>query len=293
LKEVSVEGKTTNKFNFTIGLYDQYAAQIIRSGNCITLLSNDMTINKDTFWNPNYFEDLTKYVFWTFNKSFQSILIEIIGALSLSVVSRCAKLLQENFTPYHAIPEKSPDEELQWCLVKNGHLKKDPKFEPMYVLDKENRSALLRALSEKITLSKTTAVEAGDIPKPETVGEKAISFLEVLRPLNDNPAETLHFINLKLEEANVEFNLLTKVDKLPNGKNPYGLNGAIAAMIDFFYQHNYFKREYSLEQIFNTYSTYTGNSIAKLRTFLSEFRDDNSYIKHFDKLKRLKINKLK
>ena len=69
LKEVSVEGKTTNKFNFKIGYYDQYAAQIIRSGNCITLLSNDISITKETFWNPNHFEDLTRYVFWTLTKA--------------------------------------------------------------------------------------------------------------------------------------------------------------------------------------------------------------------------------
>jgi hypothetical protein len=98
---------------------------------------------------------------------------------------------------------------------------------------------------------------------------------------------------LTLGEAGFELQLLSKVDKLPNGKNPYSLNGAIAAMVDFFYQNNYFKKEYSLEQIFKAYSTYTGNSIAKLRSFLSEFRQDNSYIKHFEKLKQLKINKLK
>lgn len=64
LREVSVDGKITNKFNFRIGFYDQYAAQIIRSGNCITLLSNNITINKSTFGtliilkiSPNMFLD--------------------------------------------------------------------------------------------------------------------------------------------------------------------------------------------------------------------------------------------
>jgi hypothetical protein len=84
-----------------------------------------------------------------------------------------------------------------------------------------------------------------------------------------------------------------KIDKLSNGKNPYGLNGAIGAMIDFFYQHNYFKKEYNLEEIFKAYFAYTGNAIAKLKTFLSEFRHENSYIKHFEKLKQLKVSKLK
>ena len=60
----------------------------------------------------------------------------------------------------------------------------------------------------------------------------------------------------------------------------------------FFYQHRYFKKEYSLEEIFKAYLEYSGNTIGKLHTFLSDFRDDKSYRKHFAKLKALKINKL-
>ena len=40
LNEISVEGKTTSKFNFRIAHYDQYAAQIIRTGNRITLINH-------------------------------------------------------------------------------------------------------------------------------------------------------------------------------------------------------------------------------------------------------------
>lgn len=184
-------------------------------------------------------------------------------------------LLQENITPYHAISEKSVDEELQWCFVKNEHPKKDPKFEQMYSLDKENRATILHALSQRMIILKSPEKDFVKTPE-DLVEEKAISFLDVLMPININPNVTLNFVNSKLEEAGFELQLLSKVDKLPNGKNPYGLNGAIAAMIDFFYQYNYFKKEYSLKQIFKTYSTYTGNSIAKLKTFLSEFRQDNS-----------------
>ena len=93
IKEVSVEGKTTNKFNFSIGFYDQYAAQILRSGNCITLLSNKITITKDTFWNPNYLEDLTKYVFFTFNKSFLLILKEALDRITFPILKRCIYVL--------------------------------------------------------------------------------------------------------------------------------------------------------------------------------------------------------
>ena len=37
LNELQVEVKTSNKFNFKIGFNVQYPAQIIRTGNCITL----------------------------------------------------------------------------------------------------------------------------------------------------------------------------------------------------------------------------------------------------------------
>jgi hypothetical protein len=294
LKEVSVEGKTTPKFHFNFALYDHYAAQIIRSGNCITLLSNNISITKENFWNTNYFEDVTTYVFWTFNKSFLLTLIENIELLNLSTITRCQHLLEENFVPYDTKLEEQADEEVQWCLVKNEHLKKDDKFQQMYLLDKENRSEILKALTEKIASLKTVQ----RVPKPAdeentVIVTKATSFLDLLKPINSHPLQTVHILQHKLEEAGFEYNLFSKIDKLPNGKNPYGLNGAIAAMIDFFYQHEYFKKEHGLEEIFKSYASYTGNSIAKLKSFLSEFRHDNSYVKHFEKLKKLKINKLK
>jgi len=105
--------------------------------------------------------------------------------------------------------------------------------------------------------------------------------------------ETVQFIISKWAEAEFDLNIFLKVAKLPNGKNPYGLNGAIAAMIDFFWQHNYFKKGYSMEEVFKAYMAYTGNSIGKLKSFFVDFRKDKSYIKHFEKLKQLKINKLK
>jgi hypothetical protein len=294
IKEVSVEGKTSPKFHFNFALYDHYAAQIIRSGNCITLLSNNISITKENFWNTNYFEDLTRYVFWTFNKSFLLTLLENIDILNASVITRCQQLLLDNFTPYDTKLEEQADEEVQWCLVKNEHIKKNDKFKQMYLLDKENRTEILKALTEKIASLKSVH----NITKPAeeeitAIEAKPRSFLDLLKPINNDPLQTVSFLKDKLDAAGFEFNLFTKIDKLPNGKNPYGLNGAIAAMIDFFYQYDYFKKEHSLEEIFKAYSSYTGNSIAKLKTFLSEFRQDNSYMKHFEKLKKLKINKLK
>ena len=65
ISEVSVEGKQSSKFHFTTGYYDRYVNQIIRTGNCITLLSTKISITEEVFWNINYFEDIVKYVFCT------------------------------------------------------------------------------------------------------------------------------------------------------------------------------------------------------------------------------------
>ncbi len=85
--------------------------------------------------------------------------------------------------------------------------------------------------------------------------------MEILNPINGSAEETLCFIKLKISEANFEFNIFSLVERFPNGKNQYGLNGCIAAAIDFFYQLGYFKSDYNLEQIFKAYSSHTGNTM--------------------------------
>ena len=298
LNEVSVEGKKTSKFNFNIGFNDQYAAQIIRTGNCVTLLSNHITLTEDSFWNTNYFEDVTRFVFWTFNENFLLKLIEKVESLKIPVLKRCAELLKENFIPYNEAIHEESDEELQWCFVKNTFLKKEAKFSKMYMLDEQNRSAILHAVEKRIAefqkslpliVTIDESIEIKDETQPAT---KANLFLEMLKPINGSPEDTLRFILQKTEEAGFEYNIFSPVPRLDNGKNPYGLNGCMAAMIDHFYQFHYFKKEYDLEQIFKAYLQYSGNNIGKLKTFISEFRHDNSFIKHTEKLKALKIKKL-
>jgi hypothetical protein len=240
LNEVSVEGKTTSKFNKHIGYNDQYVAQIIRTGNCITLLSNPLALTEDSFWNTNYFEDLTRYVFWTFNKSFLLKLTEKIETLKLPVLKRCAELLLQNSIPYAEPLHDHPDEELKWCYVKNENLKKDPKFSQVYLLDGQNRTAILNAVEERIAefpkpLLQPLLVEEPAVPEDGTLSaSKTILFLEVLKPNNGSLEETLQFIRQKTEEAGFEFKLFSSVPRLGNGKNPYGLNGCVAAMIDHF-----------------------------------------------------------
>ncbi|HTI09751.1 MAG TPA: hypothetical protein VL832_14380 [Puia sp.] len=150
LNEVPVEGKKTPKFNFTIGYYDLYAAQIIRLSNCLTLLSNKFTITEDTFWNANHFEDLAKYIFWTFNQGFLHKLRGGVQTQKLSILQHCHKILTENPIPYgEPIPETA-DEELKWCYVKLDSLKGEPKFNRMYSFAQENRQAFLLAVEKRM-----------------------------------------------------------------------------------------------------------------------------------------------
>ena len=195
LNEVPVEGKSTSKFNWRIGFYDQYVAQIIRTGNCITLLSTKINLTEDSFWNTNYFEDLTKYVFWTFNKSFLFKITEKIESLKLPPLQHCLKLLKENFVPY-GNELNNADEELQFCYRKNQSLKKHAKFAQMYLLDEQNRTSILTAVEKRINEFPKPALQASGINPPVIEDEtkptsNAILFLEVLRPLNGSPEETL------------------------------------------------------------------------------------------------------
>ncbi len=103
----------------------------------------------------------------------------------------------------------------------------------MYLLDEKNRSAILKAVEKRIAQFPEVIPDIGTMGPP-TVTEPAkaieitILFLEVLRPMNGTAQNTLQFIKDKTEEADFD------VPRLENGKNPYGLNGCMAAMIDFF-----------------------------------------------------------
>lgn len=150
LNEVPLDAITTCKFNKYMGIYDQYVMQIVRNGNCITFLSNTLELSDDSFWNINYFEELTKYVFWTFNKSFLFQLIEKVQHLKISVIEHCIELLQQNLAPYNEPLDSCQDEELIWCYIKNERLKADSRFIMVYSLDEHNRKTLLQALENSI-----------------------------------------------------------------------------------------------------------------------------------------------
>jgi hypothetical protein len=71
---------------------------------------------------------------------------------------------------------------LQWCFVENEHLKKDPKFDQMYSVDKENRLAVLQVLTERM-LSLNGRAKDFEKTSKDLVEEKETSFLDVLMPI--------------------------------------------------------------------------------------------------------------
>src|ERR1022692_1692669 len=188
LNQVPVDGKKTNTFNSITGNYIQYAEQIIRTGNCITLLSDRFEITEDSFWNISHFEIISKYIFFTFNKSFLLKLIEKTESLKQTTLIRCAELLHENPAAYNNEFEETNDEELYWCYVKNNNLKKEIRFNEMYEMDTNNRAAILVAVEKRIPQYHTSA------PQQEKPAKKHIQFLEMLRPMNGSQEEALNFI---------------------------------------------------------------------------------------------------
>jgi hypothetical protein len=71
LTEVPVEKKKTLLVHWVLwSSQAKNVMKIIRNGCCITLLSDFVPIEAKTFFRMLYFEDYSKYVFWTFNTNF-------------------------------------------------------------------------------------------------------------------------------------------------------------------------------------------------------------------------------
>ena len=180
---------------------------------------NPYTITTDSFWNINYFEDITKYIFWTFNKSFILKLIEKIPVLSATILHRSLQLLTENHIPYNRVKLLDADEELQWCFVKDRALRDSKKYEDMYRLDQENREAIKLALEERLL--------APTLPERDNLVKEAhpvTSFLDMIIPANGSSLETLEFIKDKLKEAEFRFDIFLPVKKSKDNRNPHGFN---------------------------------------------------------------------
>ena len=115
LNEVPVEGKGVATFQFRVGNYDLYAAQIIRDWEQHYPAKHGFAITEESFWNTNHFEDFAKYVFWTFNQSFLLKLLDQVETKKLSVLHRCRDLLNEYPIAYPEPMPEGADDELRFC----------------------------------------------------------------------------------------------------------------------------------------------------------------------------------
>src|SRR5664279_4975944 len=94
LTEIPVENKRTillNRFFFRNVARD--TLKIIRTGSCITLLSDFVPIEAKSFFRMLYFEDYAKYTFWTFNNNFIKDLSRNVLLIDDDNVDLCLKVL--------------------------------------------------------------------------------------------------------------------------------------------------------------------------------------------------------
>ena len=291
IKEVSIDGKVSNTFNFKTGYYDLYAAQIMRAGNCITLLSSPPVFSLESFRNSNLFEDIARYVFWTFNESYRLQLMEHLSNFSDVELQRCQNLLNKNYIPYEDIGEDNPDEELVWCMVKNSHLRADPKFELMYQKDQQNRQAILNEINKLVELSDTDKAEIVSFGTPFAIDKepkKQPGFLDMIIPVNGNIENTLSYIESKIIEARFPHNIFHTIKKTKKGANQTGLNSEIAAMVNVFQDKGYFKKEFTFKEIYKSFGIYTKNKSGKDYDY-SFFVEDYHFKKYLEYLESLEI----
>lgn len=73
---------------------------------------------------------------------------------------------------------------MKWPNVKNENLKKDTKFNQMYLLDGQNRTAILNAVEKRIAEFAQPLVQPLPVSEDEIKpASKTILFLEVLKPI--------------------------------------------------------------------------------------------------------------
>ena len=229
LNEVSVEGKISSVYFKHLGHFDSYQNEVIRSGNCITLLSSPFSIKIESFWKLHFLEENLRFVFFTFNKSFVLDLIHHIPQLKPFELAGAIQLFQEYFEAFSITLPLENDEELQWCMVKNEHLKNDPHFEKMYLLDKVNRQTLLTALLSYAHPTPPVASDNLDKTQPE----HSVLFIDMLNTQEGlTEIDILNRIKEYLQKAGFEYDIFQNIGKGEGGRNLYGLNPRIEAVFN-------------------------------------------------------------
>jgi hypothetical protein len=289
IQEVCIDGKKTDLFNSRIGFYELYVPQVMRIGNCLTLLTSSFNFSLQAFKNINLFEDIAKYVFWTFNKGFLIQLNDFLMNLSAEELKRIQNVLVENLVPYERIAEDEPDEELIWCVKKNNNLKKDHKFSMMYEKDSTNRKEVLCILNNCISeKEKNTTIDIKETR--HSITPARISFLEMLVPIDERPEKTLELIKDSLEMAGAKHDIFLPPVLTVSNKKSKGFNGTVAAMICFFYESKLFKSSFSKEEVLEAFLTNYKIEIPKYKGNFNFFNEDYYFKTLKVNLKRLKLD---
>ncbi|MDQ2719659.1 MAG: hypothetical protein M3Z26_07870 [Bacteroidota bacterium] len=268
--------------------------KIVRTGSCITLLSDYVPIEAKTFFRLLYFEDYAKYVFWTFNDNF---LIDLSGNVLLidnDNIASCIKILRVYPVAYDEKLNTCVDGEISYCYRKIASLKKDKKFDQMFALDLQNRKTVLELLEKRLAANEKAEDNNGLYPiEPDPANNQLqeISFLDMVNPTNGSIENTLSYIESKIIEARFPHNIFHTINKTRKGANKTGLNSEIAAMVNVFQDNGYFKQEFTFKDIFKSFGVYTKNQAGKDYDY-SFFVEDYNFKKYFENLKSLEINNI-
>ncbi|HEY5462694.1 MAG TPA: hypothetical protein VIJ95_05505 [Hanamia sp.] len=267
--------------------------KIIRTGSCITLLSDFVPIEAKTFFRMLYFEGYAKYVFWTFNNNFIIDLSRNVLLISEDNIKSCVEVLRLYSMAYDEKLNNGEDSEVSFCYRKILSLKKDNKFDQMFALDVNNRKTVLRLLEERMVEMKKSEENERDLSLIETEPANhepvEISFLDMIIPINGSKENTLSYIESKIIEARFPHNIFHTIRKTKKGANQTGLNSEIAAMVNVFQDNGYFKREFTFKDIFKSFGIYTKNQAGKDYDY-SFFVQDYNFKKYLKYLKSIEID---
>ncbi|HUZ61227.1 MAG TPA: hypothetical protein VMU83_20795 [Hanamia sp.] len=266
--------------------------KIIRTGSCITLLSDFVPIEAKTFFRMLYFEGYAKYVFWTFNNNFIIDLSRNILLINEDNIKSCIEILRLYPKSYDEKLNNGEDSEVSFCYRKILSLKKDKKFDQMFDLDVNNRKTVLRLLEERMDEMKKDEENEKDLSSIETEPAnhepEEISFLDMIIPINGSKENTLSYIESKIIEARFPHNIFHTIRKTKKGANQTGLNSEIAAMVIVFQGKGYFKKEFTFREIYKSFGIYTQNKSGKDYDY-SFFVEDYHFKKYLEYLESLEI----
>jgi hypothetical protein len=296
LTELPVENKKTILPHWVfLGSIAKNAEKIICSGCCITLLSDYVPIEAKTFFRLLYFEDYAKYAFWSFNDNFIIDLSRHVLSVDEDSIELCIKILRLYSMAYDEKLNTGVDEELSYCYLKIASLRKDKKFDQMFVLDLQNRKTVLELPEKRLVANEKGEENKNGLspiePDPVNHQPEEISFLEMLTPITGSIENTLRYIESKIIEARFPHNIFHTIKKTKKGANQTGLNSEIAAMVNVFQDKGYFKKEFTFKEMYKSFGIYTKNKSGKDYDY-SFFIDDYNFKKYVEYLETLDITNI-